>query len=255
MIILKEEILSDDIETVVNINPNQIIDKFDETVLHIAARQGNNEVVILFLEHISNNVVLKNTLLNRVTKAGYAALHLATDYGHIDVVKSLVKNGADVNQAVTNRKYTPLHLANEKGHNLIREFLIEHGADVSAKDNGGVTALDAARWQDPEFVKNLIQQAGIAKKETKFYNRDKKVFVGSDALVVKMGKEITQQEVIAESNITARNIIGCIFKGVFQYVCTYEFLLGVSIYNCIESAIEVTEFNQELIGNNFVQKE
>ena len=45
------------------------------------------------------------------------ALHEAALEGHVDVVKVLIQNGADVN-AVDAVKKTALHIAAEEGHTL-----------------------------------------------------------------------------------------------------------------------------------------
>lgn len=64
--------------------------------------------------------------------------------GHIDIVKLLVENGADVNApSRTNQK--ALVDATLNGHYEVIKYLIEHGADVKAKDNRNRTLLKIAK--------------------------------------------------------------------------------------------------------------
>ena len=48
--------------------------------------------------------------MNVVKRYGYTALHLAAEDGHVDVVKVLLQNGADVN-AVDSKDQTALQMA------------------------------------------------------------------------------------------------------------------------------------------------
>lgn len=57
-------------------------------------------------------------------------LELASYYGHADIVRLLVSNGANLNTS-------PLLLASKKGHKDIVEFLISKGMDVNSKNEHG----------------------------------------------------------------------------------------------------------------------
>mgnify|MGYP003319189623 CR=1 FL=1 len=50
-----------------------------------------------------------------VVKLFISEIHHAATYGHVDVAKVLIQNGADVN-AVDKDKETPLHLAAVNGY-------------------------------------------------------------------------------------------------------------------------------------------
>ena len=57
----------------------------------------------------------------------HAALHEAAFEGHLEVVKSLVEHGADVHAAASNG-FTPLHAATSRGHLEVVEYLKLVGA-------------------------------------------------------------------------------------------------------------------------------
>lgn len=68
-------------------------------------------------------------------------LHWAARHGHLEVVETLIANGADVN-AVDVFGRTPLHLA--APHPVVMEMLIGAGADVDARDQLSNTPLHRA---------------------------------------------------------------------------------------------------------------
>jgi len=71
---------------------------------------------------------------NERNEQAKTALHFAVYLpGYLDVVKTLLKNGADVND-VNDLEETSLHIALGQGHVDVAKLLIQNGADVNAKD-------------------------------------------------------------------------------------------------------------------------
>nr|CAD7205019.1 unnamed protein product [Timema douglasi] len=124
-----------------------------------------------------------------VDNIGSSLLHLAADYGHLNIVKCLVDKGADINQP--NREgFDPLHVATRSGHLEVVQFLVglkqnfkeslgehkilliasENGhthivnylldlIDVNTVDSEGCTALHAAvRGGQLEVVQLLVKR-------------------------------------------------------------------------------------------------
>jgi ankyrin repeat protein len=76
---------------------------------------------------------------------GFTALHLASYFGHREVVELLVTHGADARVASRNpMMLTALHSAVTAKHADIAAFLLENGADANAIQMGGWTPLHAA---------------------------------------------------------------------------------------------------------------
>ena len=73
----------------------------------------------------------------------YPVLPLAAKGGHLDVVRFLVENGADVN--ARNRYHsTPLYLAAIRKHPEVAEYLLQQGADPNLSGYGLRTPLHMA---------------------------------------------------------------------------------------------------------------
>ncbi len=91
-----------------------------------------------------------------VRSHGYTPLILASERGHIDVVKELLDNKANVNRSDRLKK-TSLHLASYMGHPNVVQMLINYGANIAAKDTSGkmpihyaIEQLNEAKDDDDE---------------------------------------------------------------------------------------------------------
>lgn len=133
--------------------------------LLIAARFGDIELANAFLE--------KGALVNPIPGTfSITPLYAATSNGHFEMVKFLIKKGADIHQTSPQQLYnTPLKMAVTCRHWDIFCYLLEHGADVNAKSEGTNTVLhEAASLAEydmelsEKFIRKLMS-AGINTKQ------------------------------------------------------------------------------------------
>ena len=80
---------------------------------------------------------------------GKTSLHFATENGFSDVVRFLLKLGAEV-PAQTKDGQTPLDSAAKNGYLQVVETLLTKGADVNTQGGFCGTALQAASWSIPQ---------------------------------------------------------------------------------------------------------
>jgi len=91
------------------------------TPLHYAAVCG--------LHRISKFLAISSSdLHSRVFDNEWTPLHVASAYGHVEVTRVLLEQGADMTVRDSHGK-TPLHVASGNGHVEVACFLIEQGAD------------------------------------------------------------------------------------------------------------------------------
>ncbi|GMH36789.1 hypothetical protein BSKO_04662 [Bryopsis sp. KO-2023] len=107
--------------------------------------------------HGSTGRLLKNKEHTEPSVQGDALLK-ASYNGNITIVKQEIRKGIDPNIVSAGGGSTPLILAAANGHSQIVKFLLKHGADIEAKDDLGYTALlEAALWGETEVVKALVK--------------------------------------------------------------------------------------------------
>ena len=94
--------------------------------LNEAVQKGNLKGVASVINRDKNKVYTRNP-------DGSTLLHLAVFNDHIDIVKYLVSQGADVD-AQDSEGDTPLHLAASSGLFEIAKYLVSKGADVNVKN-------------------------------------------------------------------------------------------------------------------------
>ena len=115
-----------------------------------SAGSGNVAVVRLFVEA---GMSVETTYAS----GGLTVLSWAAGFGHLEVVKYLVGQGADVNATRDNGRPV-LHSAAISGDLAVVQYLVEQGADVTATDNDGYTVLDVAEGRDHTDIVAYLEE-------------------------------------------------------------------------------------------------
>lgn len=118
----------------------------------IAAAQQNH------LEMVKR-LIQNGADVNAANSGGMTALHLAVRDGHAETAFFLMDKGADIH-AVSNAGYTPLYLACTNNRTRMTRYLIAQGADVNKGANDGMTPLHEAAFDGNLIIMDLLLQNG-----------------------------------------------------------------------------------------------
>ena len=89
-----------------------------------------------------------------VSRKGFTALFYAASRAHLDLIRTLLARGLDVNAIATEYKTTPLMYAMGKDDAV--DLLLEHGADPSPFRGGSSPLMSAAGRGNIEMVRKLL---------------------------------------------------------------------------------------------------
>lgn len=127
--------------------PSQNLSNSTELDFILAVKKGKIDLVI--------NLLSKNIDINATDLVGYTALCWASSKEHLDIVKLLINSKADVNAGADR---TPLGLAAERGNIEIIKELLKAGADANYRDSSGYLPITYAQERGDWRVFDLLQQ-------------------------------------------------------------------------------------------------
>ncbi|ERK30532.1 ankyrin repeat domain-containing protein [Clostridium intestinale] len=141
------------------------------TALTYACTSGNYEIAKLLIEHgCTIDVEFKGYSDGK--QKGYTPLMYAvTEQQGYDLVNLLISNQADINHKASSDGYTPLIRAVNCEQPEIVNLLIKNGADVNASDNKGITVLQHACDNSPNYanysnIKTLLEAGALVNTDT-----------------------------------------------------------------------------------------
>ena len=122
--------------------------------LHYSARNGSYEIVKYFI-NMGIDINLK-------TKHGMNCLHIAADYGHTNLCKTLMKkHNLDLEEPNDNG-WTALHYSAKNDSYELVKFFTDMGIDTNLKATDGINCLHiAAEYENLNLCKTLINEYNV----------------------------------------------------------------------------------------------
>lgn len=144
--------------------PNIPVDDLDIgngglTPLQLAAVSGRSDVFEL--------LKARGASLISIDAFGFTTIHRAVQANSVDIVRSLLNAGVNVDTRGGVRNETPLHRAARQGMTDCISYLLEQGADIMARDASGESAIqiaEAAGKKDAVKVLLLHKSLKLANK-------------------------------------------------------------------------------------------
>uniref|UniRef100_A0A8C8RFV4 Uncharacterized protein n=1 Tax=Pelusios castaneus TaxID=367368 RepID=A0A8C8RFV4_9SAUR len=113
-----------------------------------AAQHGHTAVVGLLLSKSTSQLHLRD-------KRGRTCLHLAAANGHVEMVRGLLGQGAEIN--VTDKQgWGPLHFAAKSGFLACVRLLVETGATPTLESKEGRTPIQYAAAENHQEVVSFL---------------------------------------------------------------------------------------------------
>jgi len=130
------------------------VDRNDKTIMHLAALNNRAEVILLLLRAKGGE-----DLVNTNDQYDSTPLHEACAEGHLESVRVLLDNGADIDNKNEDEQ-TPFHLAAAAGHIDVVELLLERDQNaIFDKDEDDNSALHlASNERRSKMVELLLRQ-------------------------------------------------------------------------------------------------
>ncbi len=169
---------------------NILINDTKDSVLHVAAMQGNAELLSYFLKHPASK-----TLINQGDYEGKTPLHKSVfggDSKHA-CVDLLCKHGADV-LAKTHHGYIALHWACKYGHLESTKILIEKKSPINLLNVNDDSPFDLAMKEEQyETVHYLLMTQKRLPKAEKRSNQSLADFYQYQIMQAQLGNHIEEQ--------------------------------------------------------------
>jgi len=129
-------------------------------------------------------------------------LYEAAAYGDVELAKTLISSGADVNTP-NSWGWTPLYFAVSNGHRNIARLLIENGADFHGADEDGITLLHRVVERGYMDIATLLVDKGVDVNAKSDSGQTPLHFASRSC-----NRELTKLLITKGADINAKNNIG-----------------------------------------------
>lgn len=136
-------------------------DSKGDTPLHIASREGFDDIAQILLTPASTASQRTSQDLEARNYDGQTCLHLASENTHLPIIRLLVMSGANLNTQDGKSGKTIIHYAAETGNTLLLDFLLQYGTiNIHSRTYSGLTAIMLADGRNFHDIVHQLQKYG-----------------------------------------------------------------------------------------------
>jgi ankyrin repeat protein len=214
------------------------------SLLHLAIKYDKRMIIEKLIEAGATDLITPDVMLRR-----------AVFMGNFEMVKTLIED-AEIDINVTNiyRIESPLMLASHRGFLDIVKYLVKHGADVQARDGENIALIDAISENHLDVVKYLIENAGA----TIIAGRDENGSLGCLATAVYFNRFEILRYLIeeADADIHANRDIALRFAAAFGNLEMVRYLLahGADVHAYGDFALRLARSNGHVAVVEFLSE-
>jgi ankyrin repeat protein len=132
----------------------------DGTTALLDAAENSEEITKMLLEKGADIKALRDDGRGIFTSVIFGILMGSVD---LEFAEFILSKGADVNEAATSgdvEGWAGIHYAVSNGNEELVKFLVKNGADVNAKTKGDLTPLSLAQSNDYSAIAEILKKAG-----------------------------------------------------------------------------------------------
>ena len=120
---------------------------------HLMCGYGEDQAV--------TQLIKNGAAIDAMCDLGLTPLNCAIIAGHVNIVKILVENSAQINILNTASLESALHLSISERKVEITSFLVKNGADINLKDGYGRPPLDIAIMRNDIEIAEILIESGV----------------------------------------------------------------------------------------------
>ena len=169
------------------------VDHFDRTTLHVAAANGQVEII--------RTLLAEGADIEEQRISFRTPLHYAAENGQTEAVRALLEAGANIEAQIFGL-WTSLHLASRKGHAEVVKALLEAGANIEAQDPQQKAPLHLAAFcGHTEVIRALLKahaniEAQTNNRMTPLHCAAEKGHIGAIGVLLAAGANIEAQDTL-----------------------------------------------------------
>lgn len=133
--------------------------KLEDALKLYEGQEGVEEIKSLIKKGINEKYPNEKIIGYRINIKNMCPIHIAAEFGYIEIVEALIENGADINITCLYGE-TALHKAYQSDKIDIVKILIKNGADVNIKNDIKQTALYYALEYGKEEIADILMKNG-----------------------------------------------------------------------------------------------